>query len=424
MWAVSLQRNNKKMNDYKIEKEKIYSLMSDVMLDALVKAEAFIGGGIVSRVFTGRSLVEVDIDVYFRSAKSLADTLYELQGTSNIIFDWTDKSIMIKSDNTVVQFIVIDYFDNAEQIFEKFDFTCVMGILDIKEDKFIFHDEFFHHNSQRKLVFNPNTSFPIISAIRVDKYKKEGYSISKTEFLKILVTIMGLSIHSWQDAEKQFGKFYGVSLSSFITDAVKEEPFSIEKLLEVIGDFEFEYHQPAERNNRSPENFKRFVIEVTGIKPKLVYWREGQFLSKNDYGHWEIVPEADYHLYHDEKIKIDVDTTKIYKYVIKNSDGVLRSQYRSTFIYTVGQNAIDNNNGMWFNYLQGVESMQNTYGYQSNRVMIECEPVRIKNDADFPKDVLTCYEVKVLRELSKEEEKELVEKSKLMDVNLEAEIPF
>jgi hypothetical protein len=38
----------------------------------------------------------------------------------------------------------------------------------------VLHEDFLKHNSQRILKFNPTTDFPIISALRVQKYEDKG----------------------------------------------------------------------------------------------------------------------------------------------------------------------------------------------------------------------------------------------------------
>lgn len=408
---------------YNQESERLFSLMSDKMVDALINADAFIAGGIVSRLFSGRALEGADVDVYFRSAKHLAGALYELQGTSDIIFDYTDKSIMIKSDDTVVQFIVIDYFDNLESLFEKFDFTCVMGAFDIKEDKFVFHNDFLYHNAQRRLVYNPKTSFPIISALRVDKYKREGYSISRYEFLKILLSLMTLKLQSWEDAEKQFGKFYGTSLAEIINDEIKEKEFSLENLIEALSDFEFKYSRTRTPNTKTIYDYVQFVSDMTGVKPKLYSWMNGKYFAKNELGNHVVVKPEDILKYDSEIITVNVDTSKVYKYVVFEN-GELHSQYTRSFKYVVGQNAIDERNGMWFAYINGLQSLKNSYGFQSNRVLIECEPIRVKSQPDYPSDVVMMNEVKVLRIILAEEEKELLETSNQLVNVLVDEIPF
>jgi len=383
------------MKNFNFESSKMLSGMSDEMLEALSSNHAIIAGGIVSRVFSGRSIEGADIDVYFRNSKDLAETLYKIEGTKDIVFDYTDKSIMIKSDDTVIQFIIIDYFQEPKDIFERFDFTCVMGAYDIEKDEFEFHPDFLLHNAQRKLVYNPKTMFPIISALRVDKYKREGYNISKMEYLKILISIMGLAITSWDEAEKQFGKFYGTSLANVIREETKKKEFSVPALLEEISIFEFEYEKTGtkEFGQKNISNFDKFVTEITGYKPSVYKWGNNKYFKiRNDI---KIVVN-DYSVEKYGQVFIDtVDTSKVYKYV-KEKDGVLYSNFKNSFKYVIGENAVDNSNGLFFYYRSGMSCCKSEYKFEK-RVMIECEVVKYKHGGDLPETLVVCSEVKVLR---------------------------
>jgi len=400
------------MEKYKVEISKIFEGMSNNMSDILTENKCMIAGGIISRVFTNRSTELADVDVYFRSKKNLAEALYQIDGTSDIVFDYTDKSIMIKSGEVVVQFIIMDYFENPTDIFKRFDFTCVMGAFDCKDDTFHFHEDFFLHNAQRKLHYNPSTDFPIISALRVDKYKKEGYSISKMEYLKVLMSIMNLKVSSWEEAEKQFGKFYGISLASIITDEVKKKEFSIENLMALLDEFEFDYKTVEEHNKKSIPNFDSFVADISGYKRPVFQWKEDKYFVKIGDKFVSVNNKDEY----GEVFTLDVNTSKVYKFVVKNGDE-LHSQYQRPYKYKVGENAVDNGHGLYFYYDTGVSTCKSSYGQSEDRVLIECEVVRMKQEANLPDSVLICHEVKVLRIVPKEEADLLIEKSKSFEVS-------
>jgi len=391
------------MKKYKLEANKIFVGMTDNMSDILFNNECIVAGGIISRIFSGRSLEGVDIDVYFRSPKLLANALYSISGKSDIVFDYTDKSIMIKSGDVVVQFIIIDYFDSADKIFEKFDYTCVMGAYDCREEEFYFHDDFLLHNAQRKLVYNHRTSFPIISALRVDKYRKEGYSISKMEYLKVLMSIMNLNISTWDEAEKQLGKFYGVSLADVIKDETKDKEFSPESLLQAISDYEFEIESfvHVEENKKSIPNFEKFVSEISGYKRPLFKWGNERYYFELD-GEKIAVSKNNLSDYGDI-IDTQMDKLHVYKFVNRNESGVLESQWSNKFKYVIGENAVDNNHGLYFYYREGMESCRNAYGNDGKRVLLECEVVRLKEEGSYPSDAIRCNEVKVLRIVPTEE---------------------
>lgn len=111
----------------------------------------------------------------------------------------------------MLQLICFDTFDTPKKIFDTFDFTVCMGCYDFKKEKFVLHSDFLKHNSQRILMFNDKTRFPIVSALRVDKYKQKDYTISKTEYLRIILTCMDLHIDNYEDLKEQLGGMYGVN---------------------------------------------------------------------------------------------------------------------------------------------------------------------------------------------------------------------
>jgi hypothetical protein len=100
------------------------------------------------------------------------------------------------------------------------------------------HEDFMMHNAQRHLSFNPNTKFPIISALRVDKYQQRGYKIPRNEFVNIMLAVNNLEITSWKEFKNQCGNLYGLN---YINDkTIKDKPFSLESALDVIANTTFD----------------------------------------------------------------------------------------------------------------------------------------------------------------------------------------
>lgn len=199
------------------ELDKLKSACDDELWDILECNNAFIAGGAITSVMTNKPIN--DVDVYFRSDTDLTRTLLDLFDispdtvycqTSVWAFNVTDKSIMLKSGDKLVQFIVYKYFQSPEVLFNSYDFTINMGAYEMKKERWDFHEDFFRHNSQRYLHFNPNTDYPIVSALRVQKYRDRGYSISKAQMLKILLTVSDLQIHSWTEFKDHVGGMYGL----------------------------------------------------------------------------------------------------------------------------------------------------------------------------------------------------------------------
>lgn len=399
---------------FEIEKQKLFQVLSnEILTDLLDEFNAIVAGGVISRIFSGRDTSTSDVDVYFRSKDDLAEVLYGIRGTSNIVFDYTEKSVMIKSDETVVQFILIDTFQSAEDIFSKFDFTCVMGAYDFKTNEFILHPEFLLHNSQRVLKFNTNTMYPIISAMRVDKYKKEGYKISRFEYVKILMTIMNLNINSWDEFDKQMGRFYGIGASGLV-ELNKNCEFSIEAVLNSMQEIgATTMVSPHERHKKEIYDYNKFVLDITGIKPYSFKFLGGVYspiapTSDGVCSGFVVVTDSNKHCYQ-EPSDIGIDQNKVYKYVKKDGERYF-SYNDSSFEYKIGdtvspRNPSSSSSGLYCVYSTGIVGCQ--YSEKEDAVLLECEILDrqkdIKIEAYNPSAMVVLNRLKVIREVPKDE---------------------
>lgn len=212
------------------EQKKLIDPLDDDLVSVLEENNAFIAGGAVTSVFTNKPIN--DYDIYFRNKTEFTQVVSEVMNlTSNGIvsssscwmFNVTDKSLMFKSGENLIQFICYRFFDNPEELFKSYDFTINMGAYKFDRNDFEFHPDFFLHNSQRYLHFNPGTDYPLVSAMRVQKYKERGYNISKAQMLKILMTISDLQISSWNDFKDHVGGMYGLSVDDVFDTT---QPFS------------------------------------------------------------------------------------------------------------------------------------------------------------------------------------------------------
>lgn len=225
-----------KMIDYVVDN------LSDHLQDILRKHKCIIAGGSVTSAFTQTSIN--DIDVYFRSKESLIEVLKEMEKVCDDIFSFgrgyiikyvSEKAVLFIDLDTRqdVQFIYQDFYDSPSAIFHNFDFTVNMGAIvlgdDIEDDILVMTEDFVKHNLQRKLVLNKNTLYPVISALRVNKYKAKNYEMSGIEYLKLMLCISALEMSTWEDFKEQLGGVYGLQ-----NDYVLEGLFSIDFALEML----------------------------------------------------------------------------------------------------------------------------------------------------------------------------------------------
>ena len=234
------------------EKRKIKEYLGEELYDILKKYECIIAGGFIRNIFT-KSEVN-DVDIYFRSKEQLKNLLLN-EFSGNFIVSITKKAIMFRIDNKLLQLIYIDYYDYASKLFDSFDFTICMGAFDFKSEEFKLHQDFLKHNSQRQLMFNTKTLFPIISALRVNKYIDKGYTISKHEFIKVMFTINLLRVKSLEELEEQLGGMYGESVDNIFSEDLKNN-FDMNKALLELSEKEFVY------SNRTPADYDDFELLI------------------------------------------------------------------------------------------------------------------------------------------------------------------
>ncbi len=210
------------MTDYKAEAAKIL-----VHLDHL--PDAFAAGGAVTSVFTNKPIN--DIDIYFKSREAFEYAVAEAYAS----FYWcvaSSKRAVTFVDNggTPLQFMHFDFFPTAQDIFDAFDFTVVMGALDLATNEFVFHDDFLKHNSQRFLRFHPGTRYPLASATRVLKYQERGYTIGKGDILRIALAARKVKIDSWEELKDQIGGAYGEK----VVFGNEDKEFSLDAAIEAL----------------------------------------------------------------------------------------------------------------------------------------------------------------------------------------------
>ena len=230
---------------YEYEKKKLKNYLGDKTYDLLKKHKCIIAGGFILSLFSNSEIN--DIDIYFRSKEDLSDLLHN-NLRKNWVLSKTDKALLVKHVKNdgfpiLLQFIYFRYFNNANEIFDTFDFTVCMGAYDFETEEFILHEDFLRNNVSKILRFNSNTAYPIMSAIRVQKYIKKGYSISKSEYIKIMLTIMKLEINSYEELKEQMGGMYGENYDDLLNPPENNE-FDLNYIIDnisKIGEIDSDY---------------------------------------------------------------------------------------------------------------------------------------------------------------------------------------
>jgi hypothetical protein len=378
------------------EKNKLYDILGSHLVNTLKEHEVFVAGGTITSLFSGNPIN--DIDLYFRSEASLAELVEKIYEDSG---DWvhalTKKALLVKVDDKEVQLIHFKYFENAEQIFDSFDFTICMGVYDFKTEEFILHNDFLKHNAQRQLRFNKNTAFPIVSLLRVQKYKDKGYYISKPEFLRIALRCMDLEIDSIEKLKEHLGGMYGINYDKLISLDEGEE-FSLSIVIDKIADLsqsEEYFKKPEEISFNSVDDIIELIEKET---PKITringytYKLSAKGVLKKFSRELEEVEEFDGKQY--------IESRKFYKFVDKRDDRYF-SHWDKKFEYKIAQMATPDNEYLYFNERSEIE--ESNYAYQGVliEVIIPYEDFSFKED--YKVHAKKCF---VVREVPKEEYEE------------------
>src|SRR5690348_10379935 len=85
----------------------------------------FLAGGAITSLFTNKKIR--DYDLYFKSKEHFVDAVRCMYEDGCWCVAITPRAItFIENNATVYQLMSFSWFDSAQQIFNKFDFTCVM----------------------------------------------------------------------------------------------------------------------------------------------------------------------------------------------------------------------------------------------------------------------------------------------------------
>lgn len=230
---------------YQSEINKIKAIVGHDLYNFLAEQGCYIAGGALTSVFTNAEIN--DVDIYFPSKEAFTQVMraiYDVDGERDdfsyadaIVQHVSNKAVLVKanSGNSDVQFIAHKFYENALDIFKDFDFSINMAAIDMKSGNFVSTPYFFKHLGQRYLHVNTNTSYPLISTLRVDKYRKRGYNISKAQLLRLLLAVNAKEIDSWEKLADELGGMYGTAPEEIFDYS---QPFSLQLAIDKLDNFE------------------------------------------------------------------------------------------------------------------------------------------------------------------------------------------
>lgn len=218
---------------------------------------SFLAGGALNSAFTSQPIK--DYDFYFKNEDALKYAIEFAYENGFWCVSCTDRAITFSDNGTIYQFMTFSYFDTAQSIFDRFDFTCVMAALDADTGELVLHERFLVDTCARQLVFNHKTDYPLASAIRLLKYQKKGFTISKNELLKMVMAVNQKPVNDWGSAINQIGGFYGECLQ-----INKDSEFNLDNAIEAIGSATID--NPIPEKSNQPNDYAAAISMIFGDK--------------------------------------------------------------------------------------------------------------------------------------------------------------
>jgi hypothetical protein len=353
---------------YDFQKKELKNIFDTGVYNLCKECNVVLAGGAITSIFTGKEIN--DFDLYFKTKEDLLKFYRDISDGEYIVGS-TDKSFTFTTSKKMYQVIYFDLFPTVQDIFNSFDFSVCMGAYDFSTEEFVLDEGFITDNISRSLVVKGKTTFPVISLLRVDKYKKKGYNISKKEMLKLALQVSELKFNSWNEFKQHFTGMYG-STVDVIFNEKEIGDFSIEKTYDVLENFE---------NNSCAENYTPFNLTLTELLYKISKEKIKVFLFKDDYYF--------YNGYEFEKVttkNIDelemftvVDIKEVmpkylYKYVKKTADnGKYISRYYKDFVYEANKIVkTENSRGLFFTTKESIRGYRDTiFDSNSNQIIIK-----------------------------------------------------
>lgn len=246
-------------------------------------SDSFIAGGAVLSKTIGQPIN--DIDIYPKSKDKVEEILHYLIDELNYeVVSMSSRAITIKSNiidsegyRMLCQVMIFDEFPTPQHIYDKFDFTVCMAAYDCDTKKYDYHPCFYEDVGSRRINFNTDTEFPYASLVRVGKYTKKGFSLSKGEFVKIGMSVARKGLpESWDELAEAIGGVYGIALK--LGDNL---PYTFDNAIEVLTNLPYPTREEIVGSPESPSEglhaALKEVIKIDGLYNSFIQLYNGTY---------------------------------------------------------------------------------------------------------------------------------------------------
>ena len=329
-------------------------------ISAMKGHNVMVAGGVFTSAFS-KSQVN-DIDCYFRSERDLINFVAYLAEDHGYLrcTSFTDKSLTFVYDDIQLQLIYFKYFEDLHHVFKSFDYTINMCGWDSSTDKLVYNENFFPDLAARRLSFNKDTDYPLVSALRIQKYVSRGFSISRSEVIKVMLAVANIKINTLEDFIAQVGGMYGNSVMHYLDQM--EGEFTVEKAMNALAKAEVSSTlQIGDKDiSHAPSESVDMRIALSALINKEKFLDGGWYVDpintkyakyKTINGRSDSIPVSIAYMFaKDKQVKQKESGDKsviLYKWVAKGDNGGLCSIYKSSFKYPYSGIVEDAAKGMY-----------------------------------------------------------------------------
>lgn len=162
--------------------------------------KGFIAGGCFKDVFQNKKFR--DIDIFFETAEDFNDALNFYKGNEDYSFVYeNNNAVCFSNKNTKKKIeLVRSRFAKVEDMLKSFDFTIVKFAYYKETDgesvewKYMYHPNFFEDLTNKKLVIDESSSFPVNTFERSYKYRKYGFGMCRETKQKLIQLLQGVNV--------------------------------------------------------------------------------------------------------------------------------------------------------------------------------------------------------------------------------------
>lgn len=156
----------------------------------------YIAGGCFKGLFTGEKIKDVDVFFLNEQDANFAINIYQKDDdylalyTNNNVTGFLDTKTNIKVE------LITGHYGAPEEMISNFDFTITKSAYiknkETGEYEFIFHERFFEHLINKKLVIDDKIPFPLSTFNRSLRYTRYGFNLCGESKSKIVESVQGI----------------------------------------------------------------------------------------------------------------------------------------------------------------------------------------------------------------------------------------